>query len=150
MDGGELFITGRAKDVVIIRGANHSPQSFEECLAGVAGVRAGCAVALGFVPPDEEDEALLVLVERTEEAPPDLESHIAAAIVAHTSIAPHTVVVLAPGTLPRTSSGKPRRGEALRQYLSGELEPPSPVTSLRVAAQVARSLAAFARHRLQR
>ncbi len=150
VDGGELFIAGRAKDVVIIRGANHSPQSFEECLGNIEGVRTGCAVALGVVPPDQDDEALLVLAECTQEAPADLEARIAAAIVEHTSIAPYAVVLLAPGTLPRTSSGKLRRGEALRQYLNGELEPPSPVTPLRLGVQVARSLAAFARHRLQR
>ena len=146
--GGELFITGRAKDVVIIRGANHSPQSFEECLGSVEGVRTGCAVALGVVPPGQDDEALLVLAEYMPGAPAGLEARIAAAIVEHTSIAPYAVVLLAPGTLPRTSSGKLRRGEALRLYLSGELEPPSPVTPLRLGAHVARSLAAFARHRL--
>lgn len=150
VDGGELFITGRAKDVVIIRGANHSPQTFEDCLVGVKGVRTGCAIALGFVPPGQDDEVLLVLAERTEDAPSALESLIVAAIVEHTSIVPHTVVVLAPGTLPRTSSGKLRRSAALRQYLRGELAPPEPVTPLRVGAQVARSLVAFARHRLQR
>ena len=150
VDGGELFITGRAKDVVIIRGANHSPQTFEDCLVGVEGVRTGCAVALGFVPPGQDDEVLLVLAERTEDAPTTLESLIAAAVVERTSIVPHTVVVLAPGTLPRTSSGKLRRRAALRQYLRGELAPPEPVTPLRIGAQVARSLAAFARHRLQR
>jgi Acyl-CoA synthetases (AMP-forming)/AMP-acid ligases II len=150
VDGGELFITGRAKDVVIIRGANHSPQTFEDCLVGVEGVRAGCAVALGFVPRGQDDDALLVLAERTEDAPSGLESLIVAAVVEHTSIVPHTVVVLAPGTLPRTSSGKLRRSAALRQYLRGELAPPEPVTPLRVGAHVARSLVAFARHRLQR
>ena len=148
VDGGELFITGRAKDVVIIRGANHSPQSFEECLGSVEGVRTGCAVALGVVPPGQDDEALLVLAEHTQGAPADLEARIAAAIVEHTSIAPYAVVLLAPGTLPRTSSGKLRRGAARRLYLSGELEPPSSVTPLRLGAQVAGSLAAFARHRL--
>jgi acyl-CoA synthetase (AMP-forming)/AMP-acid ligase II len=150
VDGGELFITGRAKDVVIIRGANHAPQTFEDCLVGVEGVRAGCAVALGFVPPGQDDEVLLVLAERTEDAPAGLEARIVAAITEHTNIVPHTVSVLTPGTLPRTSSGKLRRGEALRQYLTGELASPAPVTPLRVGAQVARSLAAFARHRLHR
>jgi len=150
MDGGELFITGRAKDVVIIRGANHAPQTFEECLEGVEGVRTGCAVALGFVPPEGEDEALLVLAERANEAPDDLETRIVAAITEHANIVPHTVVLLAPGTLPRTSSGKLRRGEALRRYLSGDLTPPAPVSPLRVGVQVAKSLAAFARHRLTR
>ncbi|HEX4459812.1 MAG TPA: AMP-binding protein, partial [Polyangia bacterium] len=60
---GELYVCGRAKDIVIIRGANHAPQEFEECLDRVAGVRHGCAVALGF-QPDGGEEQLLVLAER--------------------------------------------------------------------------------------
>jgi fatty-acyl-CoA synthase len=58
------------------------------------------------------------------------------------------VVVLSPGTLPRTSSGKLRRVEALRRYHAGALTAPAPVTPLRVGAEIARSLAAFARRRL--
>ncbi len=42
---GELHVCGREKDLIIIRGANHSPQEFEECLDGLEGVRAGCVVA---------------------------------------------------------------------------------------------------------
>ena len=48
--GGELFVHGRAKDLVIVRGANHAPEEFEACLAGIDGLRPGCAVALGFLP----------------------------------------------------------------------------------------------------
>ncbi len=149
VDGGELFITGRAKDVVIIRGANHAPQTFEEALDGVAGVRTGCALAVGFVPPGQDDESLLLLVESLPDAPRDLVAQIRAAIVEHTSVVPHTVVLLAPGTLPRTSSGKLRRAEALRRHQAGELKAPAPVSAIRVGAQVAKSLMSFARVRLR-
>ena len=47
--GGELFVHGRAKDLVIVRGSNHAPDEFEACLEGMAGLRPGCAVALGFL-----------------------------------------------------------------------------------------------------
>ena len=149
IDGGELFITGRAKDVVIIRGANHAPQSFEGCLEDVEGLRTGCAVALGHVPADGGDESLLILAERAGVAAPGLEARIVAAIVEGTGIVPHTVVVLAPGTLPRTSSGKLRRGEALRRFRTGELAPAPAANALRVGAQVMKSLAAFARTRFR-
>jgi hypothetical protein len=56
-------------------------------------------------------------------------------------------VVLEPGTLPRTSSGKLRRGETLRLHKAGELVPPAPVNALRLAGAVARSQLAFARLR---
>jgi len=145
VDRGELFVTGRAKDVVIIRGANHAPQLFEEALEEVDGVRTGCAVAVGVVPADGDDEVLMLLVEHDGAARAGLEARIAAAVIAHSGIAPHRVVVLAPGTLPRTSSGKLRRREALRQFTTGELRAPDAVTPWRIGAAMARSLTGFAR-----
>lgn len=142
---GELFIFGRAKDLVIIRGANHAPAEFEECLEGVAGVRTGCAVALGFVPEHADGEQLLVLVERADDEVADLEQHVHAAIVERTGVKPHTVRVLEPGTLPRTSSGKLRRREALRRYLTDTLHPPKRVGRATVALEIARSMMARVR-----
>ncbi len=144
---GELYLTGRAKDLVIIRGANHAPQAFEECLHGVEGVRVGCAVALGFTPEGSEDEALLVLAERAGPEGEDaaMEERVRAAVVEGTGIRPHTVRMLAPGTLPRTSSGKLRRSEALRRFLSGELKPPKKVGAVGLAVEMARSALAFVR-----
>lgn len=142
---GELFISGRAKDLVIIRGANHTPAEFEESLESVPGVRTGCAVALGFVPEGEDAEALLILVERAEDEREGLEQRVQAAIVERTGIKPHTVRVLEPGTLPRTSSGKLRRAEALRRYLAGALHPPKKVGTAGVAVEIARSMIARAR-----
>jgi acyl-CoA synthetase (AMP-forming)/AMP-acid ligase II len=148
VDGGELFLCGRAKDLVIIRGANHSPQEFEDCLEGLEGLRAGCAVALGFVPQGEESEALLVLAEVVGEPSAKLEEAVVTAILERTGIRPHTVRLLEPGTLPRTSSGKMRRAEALRRFLSGELEPPKPVSAVRLATEMAKSALAYAKTRL--
>src|SRR5690606_33564025 len=48
---GMLYVSGRARDLIVLRGANHPPQLFEEALVGVEGVRPGCAVAVGWVPP---------------------------------------------------------------------------------------------------
>ena len=62
----------------------------------------------------------MILAEHTDAPPDDLAHQIMSAIVARTGIRPHTVKLLAPGTLPRTSSGKLRHAEALRQYLAGE------------------------------
>jgi len=150
---GELHLCGRAKDLVIIRGANHPPQLFEESLEGVEGFRAGCAVALGFLPTDTESEALLILAERTGphatgEEDAALAERLRLAVTERTQIRPHTVKVLAPGTLPRTSSGKMRRREALRQFLAGELAAPAKVGMLSLAAQMARSSIALVRSKL--
>jgi acyl-CoA synthetase (AMP-forming)/AMP-acid ligase II len=146
--GGELFIHGRAKDLVIVRGANHAPEEFEAALAGIPGLRPGCAVALGF-EPEGEGEALLVLAEhaRDGDPAPDLEGSVRRVLLERTGIAPHTVRVLAPGTLPRTSSGKLRRAEALRRFQAGALDPPRRVTPVGLAIQAARSSLALARRR---
>ena len=137
IEDGELFISGRAKDVVILRGSNYAPQEFEEALDGVAGVRPGCAAAVGVLTAEEEQLALLVETDGAADA-----EQIRACVTERTGIRPHEVHLLAPGTLPRTSSGKLRRGEALRQLQSGELRPPDPVTLVRVAKETARSLLA--------
>jgi acyl-CoA synthetase (AMP-forming)/AMP-acid ligase II len=139
---GELYISGRVKDVVIVRGANHAAQEFEECLDGIDGLRAGCAVALGFVPPGGEGEELLILAEQSGRA--DTEA-IRAALLEHTGVRAHTVELLEPGTLPRTSSGKLRRAEALRRYLAGELAPPRRMGPLALARELVRSAWAYAR-----
>jgi len=145
VDGGELFVHGRAKDVVIVRGANHAPDELEAPLEALAGIRPGCAVALGF-DPDGDGEELLILAERAGQPEDDATVAEAArqAVLERTGVRPHTVSLLAPGTLPRTSSGKMRRGEALRRYLAGELAPPRKVTALGVARAVARSSLAYA------
>ena len=149
VDAGELVVSGRAKDVLILRGANHAPQEFEDALDGLPGARPGCAVAVGLVPDgaDGEELALLVEVERegvlTEDA-------VRARVVERTGIRPHTVRLLQPGTLPRTSSGKLRRAEALRQLIDGDLRPPRKVTLFRMAREAALSVAALARLRLLR
>ena len=121
---GELYVCGRQKDIVIVRGANHAPEEFEAALEGLPGVRTGCAVAVGFVPPGDEDEALAMLVETTSDATPGLAQEVASRVQQHTGILPAHVELLAPGTLPRTSSGKLRRREALNQWLTGKLAPP--------------------------
>ncbi|HYZ90579.1 MAG TPA: fatty acyl-AMP ligase [Myxococcales bacterium] len=149
VDEGELVVSGRAKDVIVLRGANRAPQEFEDALEGLAGVRPGCAVAVGIVREggDGEELALLVEVERGKSLD---ENAVRARVVERTGVRPEIVEVLAPGTLPRTSSGKLRRGEALRQLAAGELRAPRKVTLLRMAREVALSTAAMARMRLFR
>jgi len=143
---GELYVTGRAKDVIVIRGGNHAPQEFEECLDDLPGVRPGCVIAVGHIPDGAEGEELLVLVERKSEGPAiDLEALSRAAreaIVTRTGVRPHHVAILEPGTLPRTSSGKLRRQEALRRYVAGALEAPRPVNGLFIAKELLRSTVA--------
>jgi acyl-CoA synthetase (AMP-forming)/AMP-acid ligase II len=176
---GELYLTGRAKDLLILRGRNHAPHEIEQAVDRVEGVRTGCAAAVAWRPEDAEEEQLVVFVElrdaenealrgsrggaappggalRGEAPPPEprtLEHHAladrcAAAVLEATGLLPALVVLLAPGTLPRTSSGKIRRGEALRRWLAGELVPPDQVTAWMLAGALAKGTLAHWRTRL--
>ena len=142
---GELFVYGRHKETVIIRGANHVPQDFEAALEGLPGVRTGCAVAVGFVPAGEDDEALAMLVETTPDAPPSLAGDVASRVWERTSILAAHVELLAPGTLPRTSSGKMRRREARAQWLAGTLTAPKKVSAMRLMLHAAKGQLSHAR-----
>ena len=148
VEGGELYVHGRAKDVIVVRGANHAPEEFEAPLQAVAGLRPGCAVAVGA--PSAEGEALVLLAERARGAggdPAAIAEQARRAVLEATGVAPAEVRLLAPGTLPRTSSGKLRRGEALRRLQAGTLSPPERVGALRLAHMAVRSRRAYARAR---
>jgi fatty-acyl-CoA synthase len=151
---GELYLTGRAKDLIILRGRNHAPEEIERAVEGVIGVRAGCVVAVSWLPEGAESEEVVLLVETAKSVRPAIREALPEAcrqaVVAKAGIAVDRVVPLAPGTLPRTSSGKLRRSESLRLYLAGELTPPDPVTPLRLAGAMTRSTLAFARLRMGR
>jgi fatty-acyl-CoA synthase len=146
----ELFLCGRHKEIVIVRGANHAPEEFEAALDGLAGVRTGCAIAVGFLPLGEDDEALAMLVETTSDASPTLAQDVALRVQERTGIQPARVELLAPGTLPRTSSGKLRRREAHNQWLAGTLSPLKKVSALNLALEAASGELSHSRATLSR
>src|SRR5262249_30321341 len=115
---GELYVHGRVKDVIIARGRKHAAHRVEAWLGGVEGVRGGCSAAFGVVQSDGEE--LVVLFERARSGGEgaELVERVRRRIVEGVGVAPAHVSALAPGTLPRTSSGKIRRAEARRQYLA--------------------------------
>jgi acyl-CoA synthetase (AMP-forming)/AMP-acid ligase II len=151
LHGGELFLAGRAKDLLLVRGRSHAPGEVEEAVAGLAGLRPGGVAAVSHLPEGAATERVLLFAERrdgtAEEAVAALPGSCRAAVAAATGLVLDEVVVLAPGSLPRTSSGKVRRQEALRRHLAGELTAPSPVTPLRLAAALVRSKLALVRGR---
>lgn len=126
---GEIFITGRAKDVIIKAGRNLYPHEIEEIVGRVEGVRAGCIVAFGV--PDERGgtERLIVAAEVRN---PSSAKKIAAEIVREVDQAigapPDSVDVLPPHSIPKTSSGKLRRVETRRLFLEGKLGKKAPPT----------------------
>ncbi len=140
--GGELFVTGRRKDLVIRAGRNLHPQDVEDLVGDVEGVRRGCVAVIGVPAREEGTERLVILAEtRIADAAKRraLEEAIREKVVAFLGEPPDEVVLLAPRTLPKTSSGKLRRSAARELYRKGELERrPAPVwrqvTALLLAA----------------
>ncbi|MEC3978423.1 fatty acyl-AMP ligase [Amycolatopsis sp. H20-H5] len=126
---GELYITGRIKDLVIVDGRNHYPQDIEATAEQAhSAVRPHVAVAFS-VPVEDEGEAAVVVVERGRGiapaafAPDEIEQAVRRAVSAQHGLAIRTVIVLAPGEVPRTSSGKVARSMCRAKYLAGLLVP---------------------------
>ncbi|MGA8222345.1 MAG: AMP-binding protein [Candidatus Acidiferrales bacterium] len=119
---GEIYITGRAKDVIIKAGRNIYPHEVEEFAGRVAGVRAGCVVAFGAPDARSGTERLMIAAEvRDMSAARRIAAEITQAVDDAIGMPPDHVELLAPQSIPKTSSGKLRRSETRRLYLEGKL-----------------------------
>jgi acyl-CoA synthetase (AMP-forming)/AMP-acid ligase II len=125
LHGGELYVCGRAKELIIVRGKNHSPVEIEQAAESAEGVQSSGAVAVSSVCDNSGREQVLLFVERERRLSPDKLSGISAAchaaVLSEVGVDVDRVIVLPPESIPRTSSGKVRRTETLRRCLSGEL-----------------------------
>lgn len=117
---GELFVCGRSKDLIIVRGVNCYPSDVEAVVErSRAQVRGGCVAALSV--EDDEHEALVVVAEvRDEHNLPDPKA-LARAIRRRCHVDPHTIVFAPPRSIPKTTSGKIRRAQTRRLWLDGAL-----------------------------
>jgi fatty-acyl-CoA synthase len=120
---GELVLCGRIKDVIIVGGRNVFPDDIERAVSGVAGVRAGNVIAFGM--EGYKGKESVVVVAETKSSGDDLVG-IRAAVHHRTlevcGLPPRDVLLVAPGTLPKTSSGKLQRARCRELYLNEELE----------------------------
>ncbi|MGV0403358.1 FadD32-like long-chain-fatty-acid--AMP ligase [Corynebacterium marquesiae] len=117
---GELYITGRLKDLIVIAGRNHYPQDIEGTVqAASAQVRPDSVAA--FSVEGNDSESLVLLVERADDAQPSGDAEateaIRTAVTAHHGITPDDIVWKAPGEINRTSSGKIARRVAKKNYV---------------------------------
>ena len=125
-ENGELYITGRIKDLIIIRGINHYPQDIEETVQDChTALRRHCGAA--FSVPDHNDEEQLVLVQEVERtfrrqiAVEEIIAAIREAISREHEIAAREIVLIRTGSLPKTSSGKIQRRLTRQMFLAGTL-----------------------------
>lgn len=117
---GELFVCGRSKDLIIVRGVNCYPSDIEAVVERTAAqVRNGCVAA--FSVEHDESEALIVVAEvRDEHNLPDAKA-MARAIRRHCHIDPHAIVFAPPRSIPKTTSGKIRRSSTRQLWLDDKL-----------------------------
>jgi fatty-acyl-CoA synthase len=114
-ENGHVVVCGRVKDLIIMAGRKIYPTDIERAAARVAGVRPGCAVAVRLDGHSRETFAVAVESVAWEE-PAEvrrIERQVAHEVVAEVDVRPRNVVVLEPGMIPKTPSGKLRRAHAL-------------------------------------
>ena len=122
--GGELFITGRVKDLIIRGGRNVYPYELEQAAGEVEGVRRGCVAVFGSEDRSSGTERIVVVAETREEEPGRrlaMARAIEAAALAHLGSPPDQVVLVPPYTVLKTSSGKIRRRATRELYEQGRL-----------------------------
>ena len=138
--GGEIYITGRAKDVIIKGGRNLYPHEIEEIAGTIPGVRAGYVVAFGA--PDERSgtERLIIAAEvRSMAEAKRITAEIIRAVDAAMGMPPDSVELLPPRSIPKTSSGKLRRSDTRQLFLDGKLGKKSEPAWMQVARLSLRS-----------
>jgi acyl-CoA synthetase (AMP-forming)/AMP-acid ligase II len=131
---GELFVTGRLKDVLIVRGFKHYPQDLEHTAERQhAAIRPGCSAA--FSIDGDDDEAVVIALEVDRRQVPQLDDpaerdgflaslidRVRVAVVEHHGIVLSAVSVLSHGAMPKTSSGKLRRRACRDAFRDGSLD----------------------------
>jgi len=126
-EDGELFVTGRIKDLIIVRGINHYPQDIENTVQGVhPALRKHSAAAFSVVGDDGQER--LVIVQEVERShrhridPDEITGLIREAVVNEHDIFIHEVVLIRVGTLPKTTSGKVQRALTRELWRRGAIE----------------------------
>jgi 1-acyl-sn-glycerol-3-phosphate acyltransferase len=133
---GEIYITGRVKDIIIKGGRNLYPHEVEELAARAEGIRKGCVVAFGLKDVHGGTEKLVIVAESREENVAR-RSAIVAAINDEVSrglgLPPDRVELIPSGSIPKTSSGKLRRDETKQLYVAGTLAAGRPPAWVQIA-----------------
>jgi acyl-CoA synthetase (AMP-forming)/AMP-acid ligase II len=133
--GEELFVTGRLKDVIIVRGRNHYPQDIERTVETCdPAFRPGCGAA--FAVPVGTTEQLVVVQEVDAGRAPNPGAWprgVVRELADQHSLRAHAIVLVQRGTIPKTTSGKVRRRACRELYLADRLAvvarwPPPPAT----------------------
>jgi fatty-acyl-CoA synthase len=132
---GRLYVCGRVKDIIIVRGRNYYPTDIEWAVGELPNVRRGNVVAFGVTVDAQGrpfrgdgqgddsagEEQLVVCCEGASSDAEAIRAAASACVTAQFGLAVHEIVVTQLASLPRTSSGKPQRRKARQMYLDGTL-----------------------------
>jgi fatty-acyl-CoA synthase len=118
---GELVLCGRIKDVIIVAGRNVFPEDVERRVAEIEGVRAGNVIAFGV--EGRRREGVVVVAEARADDLAAVRGSVAARVRDVLGLAADDIVLVAPGSLPKTSSGKLQRSLCRDRYLGDALQP---------------------------
>jgi fatty-acyl-CoA synthase len=133
---GEIYVTGRVKDIIIKGGRNLYPHEVEELAARVDGIRKGCIVAIGLKDEGSGTEKLIVVAEVRDRDPKKFAT-ISAAVTDQISrglgLPPDRVELVPAGSIPKTSSGKLRREETRQRFVKGSLSQGRPPVWIQIA-----------------
>jgi len=124
---GELFITGRVKDLIKKTGRNLYPQEVEDVVGAIPGIRKGCVAAFGVHDPSVGTERLVVVAETRRSGALErerLRGAVMEGVVAALGVPADVVVITGPHAVLKTSSGKVRRGATRAAYLQGVMGRP--------------------------
>ncbi len=113
---GHIVVCGRVKDVIIMAGRNVYPTDIERAAGRVEGVRPGCAVAVRLDAGHSRETFAVAVESNAFEDPAEvrrIEHQVAHEVVGEVGVRPRNVVVLGPGTIPKTPSGKLRRANSV-------------------------------------
>jgi fatty-acyl-CoA synthase len=111
-EDGHIVVCGRVKDVIIMAGRNIYPTDIERAAGRVEGVRPGCAVAVRLDAGHSRESFAVAVESNAYQDPAEvrrIEHQVAHEVVKEVDVRPRNVVVLGPGTIPKTPSGKLRR-----------------------------------------
>src|SRR6266403_378054 len=140
---GEIYVTGRVKDIIIKGGRNLYPHEVEDLAARADGIRKGCIVAFGLTDETAGTEKLVVVAE-TRERDAARRASLASAVTDLVSrglgLPPDRVELIPPGSIPKTSRGKLRREETKQLYLAGTLSASRAPAWLQIARLGTRSV----------
>ena len=128
MAGGDVYITGRVKDIIIRAGQHIYPQEIEEAISDIPGIRKGCVAVFGVMDKASGTERVVVLAETRATDAAALATLQSRTYQVATDIAgapPDEIVLAPPRSVPKTSSGKIRRSAAKAMYESGRIGGPT-------------------------